>query len=191
MIKVVRAHSTEGEMHVFSIVADDKGFQYVFGKGNEVFDSKARVARLMENVDRKKMDVDSYLRLASSGLSMYKYDAPILEDGTAAMAAKLEKLYIQKSIAAADQQANRNSELDVAGEGIQQIFLDYPNFMDQLENTDDVDDEAMTNLVLTTLGEIDPNGPNAWILDMVDGKELPEGTVRQVVFTTEDVQEDN
>lgn len=184
MVKVVRAHSTDGTIHMFSIVADDKGFQYAFAKGNEFFDGPARVKRLTKNVDKKKMNVDEYLRLAAYNLSMYKYDTPIEEDGSVALAAKLEKLYIEKSLTAARAAAGTSSPIDKAVGSIDQVFYDYPNLMDQMADYDaEIDSEAMTNLVLSALGEIDPKGPNGWLLDYLDGKEPAEGTLRMIDFS--------
>jgi hypothetical protein len=51
MIKVIRAYDMVTNEHVFSIVAGDKGFNYVFADPKTaMFDSKKRAKMLMEKV---------------------------------------------------------------------------------------------------------------------------------------------
>jgi hypothetical protein len=45
----------------------------------------------------------------------------------------------------------------------------------------EITESGMLELVFAALGSVDPNGPNAWLLDYMDGKEA-EGFVGDLVF---------
>jgi hypothetical protein len=54
-----------------------------------------------------------------------------------------------------------------AGDAYEQVAADYPEMGD--EATIFSNPEAVANFVAMTLGPIDPEGPNGWILRAMDG----------------------
>jgi hypothetical protein len=74
--------------------------------------------------------------------------------------------------------------LAIASDDMDQVFHDYPELYEQLAS-DDPDQEitasGMIELVFAALGSVDPNGPNAWLLDYMDGQ-TAEGVVGDLVF---------
>jgi hypothetical protein len=188
MIKVIRAYDLGTEEHVFSIVASDKGFKYVFDNDRKVFDPKKREKMLMEKAKNfsSNYKVDDYLSVATTGLSMSYRFGPAREESSEKIAVKEEQLSIMKSLEALKKEPVNQRLINVQAD-IDQVLNDYPDLYDQLEGTEENPDmkvtaDGMFELVMAALGGIDPEGPNAWILDMQDGKEMPEGFVREIVF---------
>jgi hypothetical protein len=93
MIKVVRAYDVISGQHVFSIIADDKGFKYVMQSDYKIFNGDKRVKMLMEKVKDKKesLKVNDYINLASFGLSNFKYSSA-REEASSKIAAKEEQV---------------------------------------------------------------------------------------------------
>jgi hypothetical protein len=188
MIKVIRAYEIGSDVHVFSIVASDKGFKYVFDADRKIFDPKKREKMLMEKIKntKSKYGVDDYLSAATVGLTMsYRFGAA-REESSEKIAVKEEQLSVMKSLNELDK-SPVNQDLISKQEDLNQVLNDYPDLYDQLEGTEDqpnmkVTADGMFELVMAALGGIDPEGPNAWILDMQDGKEMPEGFIPEIVF---------
>ena len=186
MIKVMRAYDLDTNEHVFSIVASDKGFKYVLSSDRKVFNAKKREKMLMEMAKGRAGDtsVDDYLALAATNLS-YRFDAP-KEVSSEKIAIKEEEVSILKSLT--ELKENTGSPITAnSKDDIEQVLNDYPDLFDQLEGTEEkpnpsVTSDGMFELVMAALGGIDPEGPNAWILDMQDGKEMPEGFVPYITF---------
>lgn len=188
MIKVVRAYDMYTNQHLFSVVATDKGFKYVFKSDNKIFDPVKREKMLMEKAKDAKgpLTANDYMGLATLGLSTFKFTGGY-EAKSEKIAIKEEQLAILKSSHAMDMQQPANQNLANMQEDIDQVLNDYPDLYDQLEGTEEEPDmkvtaDGMFELVMAALGGIDPEGPNAWILDMQDGKEMPEGFVPEIVF---------
>ena len=58
------------------------------------------------------------------------------------------------------------------------LVRDSPSTADALGSDDpdaEIDDQAMLNYVIMTMGPIDPDGPNGWLLAVADGEPMPEG----------------
>jgi hypothetical protein len=185
MIKVIRAYDMVTNEHTFSIVAGDKGFNYVFADPKTaMFDSKKRAKMLMDRAggEKNKLTVEDYLALSTSGLGQFYFSSPI-EELSEKIAMKSEKLHLEREM----EQRNgldRNRSLAVASDDIDQVFQDYPELYAQLESEDpdqEITASGMTELVFAALGGVDPNGPNAWLLDYMDGQEA-EGFVGDLVF---------
>jgi hypothetical protein len=180
--------------HAFSVVATDKGFKYIFADSkSEIFNPGKRVQLILDTVkkDKKSFTVDDYLDLARYNLSNYSFSTPF-DEPSEKIAIKSEKLKMEK-----DQELRRELEESKKSVGvalrsvdIEQVFLDFPDLYEQLTSEDpdeEVTASGMIELVFAALGSVDPNGPNAWLLDYMDGQEA-EGYVGDLVF---DPQPDN
>jgi hypothetical protein len=184
MIKVLRAYDINTDDHIFSIIADEKGFKYVFSKDNVMFDSDKRVKMLMEKAGdaAKSYKVDDFLEMATVGLTFFRYGG-LREEQNEKIATNEEKLSIDKTLDRAASDANISDLLVRSNEDLDQVLSDYPELYEQL-SSDDPDQkitaDGMLELVLAAVGEIDPQGPNAWLLDVLDGKEMPEGEVNDI-----------
>ena len=188
MIKVVRAYDLISDQHVFSIIADDKGFKYVMQSDYKIFDADKRVKMLMEKAKDKKesLKATDYMGLATLGLSNFRYGSA-REEASSKIAVKEEQVSMMKSSLKREQDNALNQSLVSAREDLDQVLNDYPDLYDQLEGTEDnvnpdITADGMFELVMAALGGIDPEGPNAWILDMQDGKEMPEVFVPIIEF---------
>lgn len=186
MIKVIRAYDLTTDNHTFSVVADDKGFKYVFSKDNILFDSNKRVKMLMEKAGSvtDSFKADDFLALATLGLTFFRF-SEVREEENEKITVAEEKLSIDKSL---DRLAADSSISDIlvrTNDEVDQVLADYPDLYDQL-SSDDPDQkitaDGMLELVLAAVGDIDPQGPNAWLLDVLDGKEMPKGTVNDIVI---------
>lgn len=51
--------------------------------------------------------------------------------------------------------------------------IDSPSLLEDAEDGD-FDQDSFANMVAMSLGDIDLKGPNAWFLDAMDGKEVPD-----------------
>jgi hypothetical protein len=178
MIKVIRAYDLVDNVHMFSIVADDKKFAYIFeSKDSEMFSSEKRASMIMSKIkEDEKVDADKLLQLATVGLSSFRFSKPVIENSVKTAIAS-EKVQIKR---AREQYQNTTPKSDVGTyDDIDQVFADYPDLYDQL-SSDDPDEkitaDGMTELVFAALGPIDPNGPYAYIL-----KYLDEGNAEPVV----------
>ena len=186
MIKVLRAYDLSTDSHIFSIVADDKGFKYVFSKSKVLFDSKKRVQMLMEkdSDSSTKFKADDFLTIATAGLTFFRF-ADVREEENEKIAIAEETLSIDKALDRSVVDSNISDILVRTNDDIDQVLADYPDLYDQL-SSDDPDQkitaDGMLELVLAAVGDIDPQGPNAWLLDVLDGKEIPKGTVNDIVI---------
>ena len=187
MIKVIRAYDLISDQHVFSIIADDKGFKYVMQSDYKIFDADKRIKMLMEKAkDKENLSAIDYIGLATLGLSNFRYGSA-REEQSSKIAVKEEQVSMMKSSLQREQDNALNKSLILAREDLDQVLNDYPDLYDQLEGTEDsinpdITADGMFELVMAALGGIDPDGPNAWILDMQDGKEMPKGFVPEIVF---------
>jgi hypothetical protein len=186
MIKVLRAYDLNTDEHVFSIIADDKGFKYVFSKDNVVFDSDKRVKMLMEKAGdaAEGYKVDQFLDMATVGLTFFRYGG-LREEQNEKIATSEERLSIDKTLDRAKEESNISDLLVRSTDDVEQVLSDYPELYEQLASDDPdqkITADGMLELVLAAVGEIDPQGPNAWLLDVLDGKEMPEGEVNDIVI---------
>ena len=188
MIKVIRAYDLVSDQHVFSVVADDKGFKYIMQSDYKIFDADKRVKMLMEKAkDRKdSLKAADYVGLATLGLSNFRYGS-VREEQSSKIAVKEEQVSMMKSSIKREEDTALNQSLVYAREDLDQVLFDYPDLYDELEGTEeninpDITADGMFELVMAALGGIDPEGPNTWILDMQDGKEMPEGFIPEIVF---------
>lgn len=187
MIKVMRAYDLDTDEHVFSIVASDKGFKYVLSSDRKVFDANKREKMLMKRAGDKvsSYKANDFLSLATFGISMFRYGSA-REESSEKIAIKEEQLAILKSLSSRTE-SQPDSRLTSTQEDMDQVFNDFPELYAQLEGTEEkpnpsVTADGMFELVMAALGGIDPEGPNAWILDMQDGKEMPEGFIPYITF---------
>jgi len=187
MIKVVRAYDLTSGEHVFSVMADDKGFKYVMQPDYKVFDADKHVKMLMEKVNEDKANLKAvdYINIACYGLSNFKYGSA-REEASYKIAAKEEQVSMMKSALKYKDIETGNSSVAFAREDLDQVLSDYPELYDQLEgNEDNIDPsitaDGMVELVMAALGSVDPEGPNAWLLDYMDGK-TADGFVGDLVF---------
>lgn len=185
MIKVIRGYDLQDSSHMFSIMATDKGFSYLFRDDkNPMFDSAKRVELVMSKIDKdpKTLKTDDYLSIATIGLSNFFFSAAI-DESSEKTAVTSEKLAMQR-VYEADQGRDVGVGLAIASDDIDQVFFDYPELYEQLAS-DDPDQEitasGMIELIFAALGSVDPNGPNAWLLDYMDGQ-TADGFVGDIVF---------
>ena len=181
--------------HAFSIVATDKGFKYVFLDDKQApFNAGKRVQLILNTVkkDKKSFTVDDYLNLAQYNLSNYYFSGPV-EEPSEKIAIKSEKLTMEKNreIENTENMPNKSAELTRRSLDIEQVFLDFPELYEQLIS-DDPDQEitasGITEFMFAALGSVDPNGPNAWLLDYMDGQ-TAEGIVGDLVFDPQPTDE--
>ena len=185
MIKVIRGYDLQDSSHMFSIMATDKGFSYLFRDDkNPMFDPAKRVELVMSkiNKDPKTLKTDDYLSIATIGLSNFFFSAPIDESSekTAVTSEKLAMLRVYE----AGQGRGVGVGLAIASDDIDQVFFDYPELYEQLASEDpeqEITASGMIELVFAALGSVDPNGPNAWLLDYMDGQ-TADGFVGDIVF---------
>lgn len=185
MIKVIRGYDSQENSHVFSIMATDKGFSYIFkDEKNPMFDSAKRVELLMGKIgkDPKTLKIDDYLAIATIGLSNFFFSAP-MDESSEKTAVTSEKLAMQR-VYEASQGRDIGAGLAVASDDMDQVFQDYPELYEQLASEDpeqEITASGMIELVFAALGSVDPNGPNAWLLDYMDGQ-TADGFVGDIVF---------
>ena len=169
MIKVMRAYSIETNQHVFSVIADDKKFLYVFeDKNNAVFNGDKRAKMLMGKVDKsKKLSADYLLSVSRFNLSQFYFSDPIEENDVKSTAAA-EKAAIRRSRLGIQEKA---VGLDpVALSDIDDVFADYPALYDQLASSDpnqEITSPGMTELIYAALGPMDLNGPYGYIFQYI------------------------
>ena len=185
MIKVIRGYDSQDNSHAFSIMATDKGFSYIFKDDkNPMFDSAKRVGLLMSKVDKdpKTLKIDDYLAIATLGLSNFFFSSPI-EESSEKTAVSSEKLALQR-VYESEQGREIGAGLAIASDDIDQVFQDFPELYEQLASEDpeqEITASGMIELVFAALGSVDPNGPNAWLLDYMDGQ-TADGFVGDIVF---------
>jgi hypothetical protein len=185
MIKVIRGYDSQDSSHLFSIMATDEGFSYIFRDDkNPMFDSAKRVDLLMSKItkDPKTLKIDDYLAIATLGLSNFFFSTPI-DESSEKTAITSEKLAMQR-VYEADQGRDVGVGLAVASDDIDQVFQDYPELYEQLASEDpeqEITASGMIELVFAALGSVDPDGPNAWLLDYMDGQ-TADGFVGDIVF---------
>ena len=185
MIKVIRGYDSQSSSHQLSIIATDKGFSYIFrDEKNPIFDSAKRVELLMGKVgkDPKTLKADDYVAIATIGLSNFFFSAP-MDESSEKTALTSEKLAMQR-VYEASQGRDVGAGLAIASDDMDQVFQDYPELYEQLASEDpeqEITASGMIELVFAALGSVDPNGPNAWLLDYMDGQ-TAEGFVGDIVF---------
>jgi hypothetical protein len=185
MIKVIRGFDTQDSAHLFSVMATDKGFSYIFRDDkNPMFDSAKRVELLMSKIDKdpKTLKIDDYLAIATLGLSNFFFSAPI-DEASEKTAVSSEKLAMQR-VYEDEQGRDVGAGLAIASDDMDQVFQDYPELYEQLSSEDpeqEITASGMIELVFAALGSVDPNGPNAWLLDYIDGQ-TADGFVGDIVF---------
>lgn len=187
-MKVQRAYDMNTGKHVFSIVINKKKVSYVFGSSKtQAFDPKKKIKVLYDKLGDKieTASEDDLLSLAKLGLSYFRYGRSFEADDLGIATAK-EKVSIKESQKEADKKKieQRTSLLD-ASERIYQVLEDFPDLEDALWQADSrIPSEGMFEVVMAALDGVDPSGPNAWMIDHMDGKQLPEDSTLQVVFET-------
>jgi hypothetical protein len=185
MIKVIRAYDIYSNRHAFSVVATDKGYTYVFSDDKRpMFNTEKRQAMIMERIgaDPKKLKVDDYLGISTLGLSNF-YFSNAFDEPNAKIAVKTEKIALTRAAIAANGKA-KGAAMAVAADDTDQVFYDFPELHDQLSSEDpdqEITASGMIELVFAALGGVDPNGPNAWLLDYMDGQ-TADGYVGDLVF---------
>lgn len=186
MIKVIRGYDSQDSSHLFSIMATDKGFSYIFRDDkNQMFDSAKRVELLMSKITKnpKTLKIDDYLSIATIGLSNFFFFSAPIDESNEKTAVTSEKLAMQR-VYEADQGRDVGVGLAIAADDIDQVFFDYPELYEQLASEDpeqEITASGMIELVFAALGSVDPNGPNAWLLDYMDGQ-TADGFVGDIVF---------
>jgi len=185
MIKVIRGYDSQDNSHLFSVMATDKGFSYIFRDDkNPMFDSAKRVELLMGKItkDPKTLKIDDYLAIATIGLSNFFFSAP-MDESSEKTAVTSEKLAMQR-VYESEQGHDVGVGLAIASDDMDQVFQDYPELYEQLASEDpeqEITASGMMELVFAALGSVDPDGPNAWLLDYMDGQ-TADGFVGDIVF---------
>ena len=173
MIKIIRAYSLSDNTHVFSIVADDRKFAYVFeNEAAQVFDPVKRANMIMGKIkDGEKINADILLDFAIFGLSTFSFSRPFT-DTSVKTAIASEKVHLKRT--REESYNNNDASFDPSTyDEIDQVFSDYPDLYDQLSSEDpdqEITAPGMTELVFAALGSIDPNGPYGYILKYLDGE---------------------
>ena len=171
MVKVVRAYDISNGEHVFSVVADDKKFIYVFeDKQSEMFNPARRVKMLMARVPSDRtLNTEDLLSIATFNLSSFRFSSPF-DESSFKLATASEKVQLKRAREAADK--DNSQQIDIGTyDDVDQVFADYPDLYDQL-SSDDPDQKitapGMLELAFAALGPIDPNGPFGHIVRYLD-----------------------
>jgi len=171
MVKVIRAYDIVDNIHMFSIVADDKKFTYVFeSKEAQMFNPVRREKMIMSKLkEGSKLSADFLLDIATFNLGNFRFSKPF-EDSSMKVAVLAEKVQLKR--AANEAYADSSRQVDVKRyDDIDQVFADYPDLYDQISSDDpdqEVDTQAMIALAFAGLGSIDPNGPFGHIIRYLD-----------------------
>lgn len=177
MILVSRAYEMtnnyNARVHVFSVIADDNGFQYVFGTytGAEMFDSEKKVAAILERAKKFSADFGAadFIRVSRSSLGHYFFTSGV-EAKSAQLAVRQEQIALD-SIFVERQSQSAGARAAAIGRRMQVVFEDFPELADELGSTNPNQPRmanGMNELVLAAIGDIAPDGPNAWILEAID-----------------------
>jgi len=185
-MKIQRAYGIDSGEHVFSIIVNKKKISYVFAsKKLELFDPKARVERLFAKLGDRADNAteDELLSLAKVGLSNFRY-GPITDADDFSLSVAREKLSIKQSHKNfVESQKEKRSSLSSASERIYEVLQDFPDLEDALWVADArIPSEGMFEVVMAALDGVDPKGPNAWLIDYMDGKEPQEGDIQDLVL---------
>ena len=187
-MKVQRAYDIDSGVHVFSVTAKGKKFSYIFADSkSQIFDPKKRVKMILDKVkvSTDDMSEDKLIELAKLGLTQFKY-GPMIEADDANIATAREKLSIKQSRKDfIKSQEEKQDYLAQAAERIYDTLQDFPELENALweDEEGNIPSKGMFELVMAAVGEIDPNGPNAWLIDYMDGKEKDKDNPMEIVLS--------
>jgi hypothetical protein len=175
MVKVIRAYDRYYNIHSFSIVADDKKFEYVFeNSAAQIFNPKKRNKMIMGMISKdRKVDVDVLLSFASINLSAFRFASAFEESNfrTAVVSERTALRRAREESYDADMRPGMDSETI---DDVNQVFADYPDLYDQLSSDDPnekITSKGLIELAFAVLGPIDPNGPYGHIVKYLDEME--------------------
>lgn len=155
----------ENEYAPFAVSVTNGKVTYLWPSGSDPWLDADRVTRLAEFTGAAPKDDDQWLQLAVTHVGdNLHFDPPF---GEKEMNTKDAQQYLDAQSPPAPV---RSPVINNASDNFDQISADYPGFA---EDPDDLDDSALTNLVLMNLGPIDPDGPNGWVLRAQDGDPAP------------------
>jgi len=180
MVKVIRAYDLSTNMHVFSIVADDNKFVYVFeNKASQIFDPVKRAKMIMEKVDKDRaLTSESLAYLGTFNLSNFTFSKPFEESNTKVATAS-EK--VELSRARERSYSDNSRQIDVGTyDDLDQVYADYPDLYEQVASEDPdakITSKGLIELVFAGLGSIDPNGPFGHIVSYLDKQQAQEPVV--------------
>ena len=185
-MKIQRAYDMNTNRHVFSIVVNKKKVSYVFGSTKtQAFDPKKKVKVLFDKLGDKIENAteDDLLSLARIGLSYFTYGQPFEADDLSIAKAK-EKVSIKESERNAQKvRVEEKTSLLSASERIYEVLEDFPDLEEALwDDEASIPSDGMFEVVMAALDGVDPNGPNAWMIDYMDGKQPSEDEIQQIVF---------
>jgi hypothetical protein len=172
----------EDDVPLFAVLADEASAEYLWPEGTEPWFGNDRINSLLELSDEAPTDEEGWSRLAAAGLE----SESILADPTESDLGDLEETrdaaeaYLNEEYRTPQERPTAVSQ--AGGQAYDQISQDYPDFA---QTDEDLDPEAMLNFVLMTLGPIDPEGPNGWILRAADGNPR-DGDENEWVHLTSD-----
>ena len=171
MVKVVRAYDLVDGLHVFSIVADDKKFNYVFESDKyQIFNPVRRTNMLMKNVkEGPTLKVDDLIAIATFNLGTFRFSQPF-EEPNSKIAIASEKVELKR--ARQESYKDNSQQIDVGTyDEIDQVFADYPDLHDQLASEDPdrkITANGMIELIFAGLGSVDPDGPFGHLVKYLD-----------------------
>jgi len=149
----------------FAVVTDDSQAVYVPNPNYETTIDGARLQHFMEFYKIQEPDTaQGWMDLATTNVGQVSFDGPnpvaSIKDGVKE-ARKLLKTEIRPETAPTAWGADI---LDNQIEAYDESYVDNPTLLEDAQEGEDFDQEAMKNLVMMSLGPIDENGPNAWLL---------------------------
>lgn len=154
----------ETERALFAVVVDSGKVTYVWPKGAEPWFSDDRPAELAAALEVQPEDDETWMQVATTHLGP-EVTTDVPDDGLSGDAEAIQAA--RDYLDGQPPEGVPSSLLDQASDNYDQVASDYPGFMEDEEN---IDDAALTNLVLMNLGPIDPEGPNGWVLRAQDGE---------------------
>lgn len=147
-------------MPLFAVVADDQGADYLWPEGVEPYLDEERL-KLIAQVTGTPANAAEWLSLAT-----YNVGQDIIFDAAVEMELDDAVDAAEETLEAFVPLTGDEGLLERAADAFDEVAQDYPGFM---ENDEGTTPEAMMNFVMMTLGPIDPDGPNGWLLRAQDG----------------------
>ena len=199
MAQVVRVYepvdSYQRLFHIMSILATDTDFSYIFRTSTPpAFDSATRVKTIMDTYGQQVNPKNSndFLSLAIINMGYFVLGDPT-EATDVAAATHTEQAALNQALQDA-QYGTMYGNLLAQSLRTADVFQDFPDLEDQLSSTDPdqaITSNGMTNFVLTALGDIDPKGPNGWLLNDTNEDGTPSSTKQGIIVSNADGLDEN
>jgi hypothetical protein len=158
-------YTGDGRTCLFAIVADDTHAQYIWRDPEEAWFDDDRVLDFLGE-QPAPTDATGWADVASLHLGNVVF-------GDEEVPGEDALTYAQTELLERPQPGLSPYPSSRAANAYDQVSRDYPRLGEDDVEGGDADPRATLQWALMTLGPIDPNGPNAWILRAADGNPQP------------------